>query len=51
MHPDFEAHHAAIPAPAVEDLEALAAAAPPMTGAEYITARVLSTTQILPGPE
>jgi len=30
MHPDFEAHHAAIPAPAIEELEALAAAAPPM---------------------
>ena len=43
MHPDFEAHHAAIPAPAIEELEALAAAAPPMTGAEYITASVLET--------
>jgi non-specific serine/threonine protein kinase len=43
MHPDFEAHHAAIPAPAIEELEALAAAVPPMTGAEYITASVLET--------
>jgi len=43
MHPDFEAHHAAIPAPAIEELEALAAAAPPMTGAEYIAASVLET--------
>jgi len=43
MHPDFEAHAAAIPAPAIEELEALAAAAPPMTGAEYITASVLET--------
>jgi superfamily II DNA or RNA helicase len=40
-HPDSEAHHAAIPAPAIEELEALAVAAPPMTGAEYITAPVL----------
>ena len=43
MHPDFEGHHAAIPAPAIEELEALAAGAPPMTGAEYITASVLET--------
>ncbi len=43
MHPDLEGHHAAIPAPAIEELEALAAAAPPMTGAEYITASVLET--------
>ena len=43
MYPDFEAHHAAIPAPAIEELEALAAAAPPMTGAEYITASVLES--------
>jgi non-specific serine/threonine protein kinase len=43
MHPDFEAHHAAIPAPETEELEALAAAAPPMTGAEYITGSVLET--------
>jgi non-specific serine/threonine protein kinase len=40
---DFEAHHAAISAPAIEDLEVLAAAAPPMTGTEYITASVLET--------
>ena len=40
-HPDLDAHHAAIPAPALDELEALAAAAPPMTGAEYITAAVL----------
>ena len=42
-HPDLDAHHAPIPAPALTDLEALAAAAPPMTGAEYITASVLET--------
>ena len=42
-HPDSEAHHAAIPAPSLEELEALAVAAPPMTGAEYITASVLET--------
>src|SRR6185312_9400888 len=41
-HPDLDAH-AAIPAPAPGELEALAAAAPPMTGAEYITASVLQT--------
>src|SRR5206468_8247100 len=40
-HPDFEAHNAPIPAPAFAELEVLAAAAPPMTGAEYITASVL----------
>lgn len=40
-HPDLDAHHASIPAPALTELEALAAAAPPMTGAEYITASVL----------
>jgi hypothetical protein len=43
MRPDFEAHHAAIPAPAIDELEALATAAPPMTGAEDITASVLDT--------
>jgi superfamily II DNA or RNA helicase len=42
-HPDLDAHDAPIPAPAVGDLEALAAAAPPMTGAEYITVSVLET--------
>ena len=36
-------HHAPIPAPALDELEALAAAAPPMTGAEYLTASVLET--------
>lgn len=41
--PDLDAHHAPIPAPAFGELEALAAAAPPMTGAEYITASVLET--------
>jgi superfamily II DNA or RNA helicase len=47
-HPDLDAHHAPIPAPALTELEALAAAAPPMTGAEYITASVLEVlwTQI-----
>ena len=40
--PDLDAH-AAIPAPALGELEVLAAAAPPMTGAEYITASVLET--------
>ncbi|MGH9254265.1 MAG: DEAD/DEAH box helicase [Vicinamibacterales bacterium] len=40
-HPDLEAHHAPIAAPLLTELEALAAAAPPMTGAEYITASVL----------
>ena len=38
-HPDLDAHHAPIPAPALGELEALAAAAPLMTGAEYITRR------------
>src|ERR1700682_67408 len=33
-HPDLDAHHAPIPAPALGELEALAAAAPPMTGTE-----------------
>src|ERR1019366_3507885 len=42
-HADSEAHHAAIPAPAIEELEVLAAAPPPMTGAEYFTASVLET--------
>jgi non-specific serine/threonine protein kinase len=40
-HPDSEAHHARIPAPAIEELEELAVGAPPMTGTEYITASVL----------
>jgi non-specific serine/threonine protein kinase len=42
-HPDRDAHDAPIPAPAVGELEALAAAAPPMDGAEYMTASVLET--------
>jgi non-specific serine/threonine protein kinase len=40
-HPDLTAHHTPIPAPALSELDALAAAAPPMTGAEYVTAAVL----------
>jgi hypothetical protein len=40
-HPDLDAHPAPIPAPALSELEALAAAAPPMTGAEYLTTAVL----------
>ncbi len=40
-HPDLTARHTPIPAPALRELEALAAAAPPMTGAEYLTAAVL----------
>jgi non-specific serine/threonine protein kinase len=40
---DHEAHRVLIPAPAPADLEALAAAAPPMTGAEYLTASVLES--------
>src|SRR6266536_87678 len=42
-HPDLDAHHAPIAAPHLTELEALAIAAPPMTGAEYITAAVLET--------
>jgi hypothetical protein len=42
-HPDSEAHHAKIPAPAIEELEELAVGAPPMTGSEDITASVLDT--------
>ena len=42
-HPDLTADHTLIPAPALDELEALAAAAPPMTGAEYLTASVLET--------
>ena len=42
-HPDLTADHTLIPAPALNELEALAAAAPPMTGAEYLTASVLET--------
>jgi superfamily II DNA or RNA helicase len=40
-HPDLDAHGAPFPAPAPGELELLAAAAPPMDGAEYITASVL----------
>jgi non-specific serine/threonine protein kinase len=40
-HPDLDAHHAPIPAPAPAEFEALAAAPPPMAGAEYVTAAVL----------
>ena len=41
--PDLEEHRARahVPAPPPEELEALAAAAPPMQGAEYLTASVL----------
>ncbi|MBA2301061.1 MAG: hypothetical protein H0W08_00340 [Acidobacteria bacterium] len=41
-HPDLTPHHTPIPAPTLSELEALAAA-PPMTGAEYLTAAVLET--------
>jgi non-specific serine/threonine protein kinase len=39
-HPDLDTHHELIEAPSLTELDALAAAAPPMTGAEYITASV-----------
>src|SRR3990172_5921682 len=42
-HPDLDAHHVPIAAPPSDELKALAAAAPPMTGAEYITPSVLET--------
>jgi non-specific serine/threonine protein kinase len=42
-HPDLDALHTRIAAPPSDDLEALAVAAPPMTGAEYITAPVLES--------
>jgi non-specific serine/threonine protein kinase len=42
-HPDLDTHQALIPAPALGELEILAAAAPPMDGAEYVTAPVLET--------
>jgi hypothetical protein len=42
-HADLDAHQASLAAPSVAELEALAVAAPPMTGAEYITASVLDT--------
>src|SRR5215212_6277288 len=40
-HPDLAADDTIIPAPAPDELEALVAAAPPMTGAEYLTPSVL----------
>jgi superfamily II DNA or RNA helicase len=40
---DLDAHDAPLPAPARGELEVLAASAPPMTGAEYITASALET--------
>jgi non-specific serine/threonine protein kinase len=40
-HPDLAADHTIIPAPALDELEALVAAAPPMIGAEYLTPSVL----------
>src|SRR5260370_22276566 len=42
-HPDLATPPGAVPAPALGELEALAAAAPPMDGAEYLTASVLET--------
>ena len=41
-HPDIDAQHQPLPAPPLTELEALAAAAPPMTGGEYLTATVLA---------
>jgi hypothetical protein len=40
-HPDLAAGNTIIPAPAVNELERLVAAAPPMKGAEYLTPSVL----------
>src|SRR5438445_221535 len=40
-HPDLDAPAGPIPAPSPGELEAFAAAAPAMTGAEYLTAAVL----------
>ena len=40
-HPDLTADHMIVPAPALDELEAFVAAAPPMIGAEYLTASVL----------
>jgi len=42
-HPDLDAHHASIATPPLAELEALALAAPLMTGSEYITVPVLET--------
>src|ERR1700712_193962 len=36
-HPDVDADQGTIHAPPLAELEAIAAAAPPMTGAEYVT--------------
>src|SRR5687767_12126278 len=40
-HPDRTADHTTVPAPALDEIEALVLAAPPMIGAEYLTASVL----------
>ena len=40
-HPDVDGDHAPVPAPAAAELEVLAAAAPPIDGAEYLTAALL----------
>ncbi|HZA34845.1 MAG TPA: DEAD/DEAH box helicase [Vicinamibacterales bacterium] len=40
-HPDLTATDTIIPTPALDELEGLVAAAPPMTGAEYLTPSVL----------
>jgi non-specific serine/threonine protein kinase len=42
-HPDLDAQHAVIPAPGLGELEVVAASAPPMIGAEYLTASILDT--------
>jgi non-specific serine/threonine protein kinase len=45
-HPDLDTYKSLIPAPALGELEALAEAAPPMDGAEYVTASILETLWI-----
>jgi superfamily II DNA or RNA helicase len=40
-HPDLTADHTIIPAPALDELEAIMVAAPPMIGAEYLAVSVL----------
>ena len=40
-HPDDDARDASVPVPPAAELAAFAAAAPPMTGAEYVTGSVL----------
>jgi non-specific serine/threonine protein kinase len=45
-HSDLDAHATPIPAPTTGELEGLVAAAPPMSGAEYITASILETLWI-----